>query len=181
MGYENERHWYVVQTVSGLEEIAKKNIELRVKSMHMEDVIFNVLVPTETKIEYKNGKQKERVEKTHPGYVFIEMIYTIDSWFMVRNTDKVTGFIGSSGKGAIPVPVQDDEMIPILKKCGIQISHNFAFNEGDEVTVTSGTFTGYTGTIDSINYEQETCKVLIDVFGRKTAVELAFNEVSEKK
>ena len=182
MGYEDERHWYVVQTYSGFETVAKKNIELRVKSMHMEDYIFNVLVPEVKQVEKnKKGETKETIVKPYPGYVFIEMIATLEAWFMVRNTEKVTGFIGSSGGGTKPVPMQDDEIIPILKLCGIQITHDFPFNEGDEVTVASGTFMGYIGVIDAIDYEKEMVRVLINVFGRQTAVELSFNEVKAKQ
>lgn len=182
MGYEEERRWYVVQTYSGLESIAKTNIELRTKSLGMEDRIFNVLVPEVKEIQ-KNakGEEKEVLVKPYPGYLFIEMICTLEAWFMVRNTEKVTGFIGSSGGGALPVPMQDDEIIPILKMCGMTVERKFKFEEGELVTITNGSFTGYEGKIASIDYERETVKVLIDVFGRPTGIDLSVDEITKKK
>ena len=182
MGYEEERHWYVVQTYSGLENIAKTNIELRTKSLGMEDRIFNVLVPVVKKVQ-KNakGEEKEVLEKPYPGYLFIEMICTLEAWFMVRNTEKVTGFIGSSGGGALPVPMQDDEIIPILKMCGMTVERKFNFEVGETVIIARGSFAGQEGEISSIDYEREVVKVFIDAFGRKTGVELGVDEITKKK
>lgn len=182
MSYNEERHWYVVQTYSGLESIAKTNIELRIKSFNMEDLIFNVLVPERKEIrENAKGEKKEVIVKPFPGYLFIEMICTDESWFMVRNTEKVTGFIGSSGHGALPVPMQDEEIIPILKMCGMTIEKSCPYDEGDEVTITAGTFAGHDGKVGSIDYEKGIVKVFIDVFGRQTGIELQFNEVAKRK
>lgn len=123
----NERAWYVVQTYSGCENAAKKNIERRIESMDMSDLIFRVLVPEIVQTERKkNGELKEVLVKPYPGYVFIDMIVTDESWFMVRNTPMVTGFLGSSGGGAKPVPLTDEEIIPILKMCGISTGKEFA-------------------------------------------------------
>lgn len=175
----NDRAWYVVQTYSGLESAAKRNIERRIESMDMKDCIFNVLVPEQTVLEKKkNGETKEVIVKPYPGYVFIDMIVTDDSWFMVRNTPMVTGFLGSSGGGAKPVPLSDEEMQPILKMCGITTEKLFAGSVGDKVKIINGTFTGQEGVIDAIDTQRGVIKVLIYAFGRATPAELLFNEVT---
>lgn len=174
----NERAWYVVQTYSGCESAAKNNIERRIESMDMSDKIFRVLVPEEKVIERKkNGELKETLVKPFPGYVFIDMIVTDESWFMVRNTPMVTGFLGSSGGGAKPVPMNDEEIVPILKMCGITRENKFKGNIGDRVKVISGPFAHQEGVIDSIDEEKETIQVLIYAFGRATPTDLTFNEV----
>lgn len=174
----NERAWYVVQTYSGCESAAKNNIERRIESMDMSDKIFRVLVPEEKVIERKkNGELKETLVKPFPGYVFIDMIVTDESWFMVRNTPMVTGFLGSSGGGAKPVPMNDEEIVPILKMCGITRENKFKGNVGDRVKVISGPFAHQEGVIDSIDEEKETIQVLIYAFGRATPTDLTFNEV----
>ena len=175
----NERAWYVVQTYSGMENAAKRNLLNRVESMGMTDCVFNVLVPETKDFEKKkNGELKEIIVKPYPGYVFIDMIVTDESWFMVRNTPMVTGFLGSSGGGAKPVPLQDDEIIPILKMCGISTQKTFAGKPGDLVRINAGTFSGQEGVIDSIDTQKEIVKVLINVFGRQTVAELEYNEVT---
>ena len=175
----NERAWYVVQTYSGMENAAKRNLLNRVESMGMTDCVFNVLVPETKDFEKKkNGELKEVIVKPYPGYVFIDMIVTDESWFMVRNTPMVTGFLGSSGGGAKPVPLQDDEIIPILKMCGISTQKTFAGKPGDSVRINAGTFSGQEGVIDSIDTQKEIVKVLINVFGRQTVAELEYNEVT---
>ncbi|HKM29568.1 MAG TPA: transcription termination/antitermination protein NusG [Bacilli bacterium] len=174
-----ERAWYIVQTYSGLENAAKKNLERRVESMGMEDLVFTVLVPEEKTFEKKkNGELKEVLVKPFPGYVFIDMIVTDESWFMVRNTPMVTGFLGSSGGGAKPVPLPDEEMTPIFKICGITKEKTFNGDVGDKVRIGTGTFTGQEGLIDSIDFQKGTLTVLIYAFGRSTPTELNFNEVS---
>lgn len=175
----NERAWYVIQTYSGFENAAKKNIELRIESMGMSDLIFNVLVPEEKVFEKKkNGDLKEVLVKPFPGYVFIDMIVTDESWFMIRNTPMVTGFLGSSGGGAKPVPLPEEEMIPILKMVGIPTGKRFEGNVGDKVRIIAGTFNGQEGIIDSIDSEKGTVTVLISAFGRATPAELQFDEVA---
>ena len=173
-----ERSWYVVATYAGMESAAKRNIERRIESMGMGDLIFNVLVPEVVRLEKKkNGEFKEVIEKPYSGYLFIDMIVTDESWFMVRNTPMVAGFIGSSGGGAKPVPLQDDEIAPILKMCGISTKKTFEGKVGQVVKINAGTFTGQQGIIDSIDEEKEIVKVLISAFGRQTIAELGFNEV----
>lgn len=175
-----ERAWYSVQTYSGMEKVVKKNIERRIESMNMQDFIFNVLVPEEVRYEKKkNGELKEIYEKPFAGYVFIDMIVTDETWFMVRNTPMVTGFLGSSGGGAKPVPIPDEEMLPILKMCGAITEKPFECEVGDKVKIVAGAFAGQFGTIDMIDTEKSIVHVLVDFFGRPTPAELQFDEVEK--
>lgn len=178
MAYENERSWYVIQSYSGMENAAKTNLERRIKSMNMENYIFRVLIPETIRTERKkNGELKEIVEKQFPGYIFVDMIVTDESWFIVRNTPMVTGFLGSSGGGAKPVPLTNDEIIPILKECGISIEVEINFKVGDTVTIISGNFMGQTAVVEKIDMETQTAIVLVDLFGRQTANEVRFDEI----
>ena len=177
-----ERAWYIIQTYSGMENAAIRNIQRRIKSMNMEDYIFQLLVPEETHIEKKkNGDVKEVTTKIFPGYIFVDMIVTDDTWFMVRNTPMVTGFLGSSGGGAKPVPLLDEEIEPILKMCGMIKEQPFEGEIGDEVEIIAGPFEGYHGKIDSINKDKKVLSVLVDVFGRPAPTECAFDEVKLNK
>ena len=178
MDFENERAWYVVQSYSGCENAAKSYLERRIKSLNMEDYIFQVLIPETVRTEKKkNGELKEVVEKIYPGYIFVDMIVTDESWFIVRNTPMVTGFLGSSGGGAKPVPLSDEEIIPVLKQCGISIETNMKFKVGDEVQILNGNFAGQIGTIESINVDEQIVTVLVDFFGRQTPTEVSFDEI----
>ena len=147
----------------------------------MDNLIFDVLVPEVHEMEKnKKGELKDVVKKPYPGYVFIDMIYTPESWFMVRNTPMVTGFLGSSGGGSKPVPLLDEEIIPILQKCGIKQTEPFECKVGDTVRIVSGTFANQTGKIDAIDMEKRQVKVLIDFFGRPTPADLDFAEVKKE-
>ena len=180
--YENERAWYVVQSYSGMEQAAKRNLERRIESMNMKDYIFRVLIPETIRYEKKkNGEMKEVVEKVYPGYIFVDMIVTDESWFVVRNTPMVTGFLGSSGGGAKPVPLLNDEIIPILKQCGITLEIEAEFKVGDVVDVISGTFVGQEATVEEIDIENQTVVVLVDFFGRSTPNTLRFDQIKVKK
>lgn len=179
---KSERAWYVVQTYSGLESAAKRNLENRIESMNMQEYFFKVLVPEEKSYERKkNGEMKEVVTKPFPGYVFIDMIVTDETWFMVRNTPMVTGFLGSSGGGAKPVPLPEEEMAPILKLAGMAPERRFEFQVGEEVQIISGAFAGQTGKVDEIDMQKGTVRVLVDFFGRSTPAELDFMEVKPLK
>lgn len=174
----DERAWYVVQTSPGFESAAKRNLERRIESMKMSDKVFNVLVPEQVEIEKtKKGELKEVLVKSYPGYVFIDMIVTDETWFMVRNTPSVTGFLGSSGGGAKPVPLAPEEIQPILKSCGISTAKTFTGKPGDKVKVMAGSFLGQEGTINSVDDQKNIVKVLIDVFGGQATLELNYNEV----
>lgn len=175
-----ERRWYVVQTYSGYENSVKLNLERRIESMQMEDKIFQVMIPEEIHQERKkDGELKEKVVKVFPGYVFVEMIVTDDSWFVVRNTPGVTGFLGSSGGGTKPVPLPPDEILPILKKQGLVEVPKFDIELGEKVRVATGPFRDQIGTVDSIDVEKQEITVLVDMFGRQTPVELAFDDIQK--
>lgn len=178
MSIENERAWYIVQSYSGFENAVKSNLERRIKSLNMENYIFRVLIPETIRQERKkNGELKEIVEKQFPGYIFVDMIVTEESWFVVRNTPMVTGFLGSSGGGAKPVPLPIFEMLPILKSCGITVENPTNFKVGDSVQILSGTFSGQTGTVEKIDANTSQVRVLVDFFGRQTPHDLHFSEV----
>lgn len=179
---DNERAWYIVQSYAGMEYAAKRNLERRIVSMNMQDYIFNVLIPEEVHLEKKaNGETKEVIENPFPGYIFIDMIVTDESWFVVRNTPMVTGFLGSSGNRAKPVPVPNYEMIPILKQCGVTITVDVKFKVGEKVRVLSETFLDQEAVVEKIDMENQIVTVLIDMFGRQTPNELRFDEVEPIK
>lgn len=173
-----EKRWYVVQTYSGLENSVKMNLENRIESMQMEDLIFQVVIPEEVRLEKKaDGSMKEKLVKLYPGYVFIELIVTDDSWFVVRNTPGVTGFLGSSGGGTKPIPLPPEEINPILKKAGLIQTPKLNVNVGDKVRVISGPFANQIGVVDTIDQEKAEVTVLVEMFGRQTPAELGFDEI----
>lgn len=171
---EGKKFWYIVQTYSGLENSVRDNLVQRITSMNMENLIFQVFIPEETVVEKKaDGTTKEKVNKIFPGYVFIEMIDTNESWFVVRNTPGVTGFLGSSGKQARPIPVPEDEMIPILKRCGLYVPVKINLEIGERVTVTEGLYKGQIATVEAINEETQVITVAVEFFGgRELSVEV---------
>ncbi len=175
-----EKAWYVVHTYSGYENKVKTNLEKRVESMGMEDKIFRVLVPTEEEVETKDGKKRTVTKKVFPGYVLVEMVMTDDSWYVVRNTPGVTGFVGSTGAGSKPTALRPDEADTILKQMGIEIPKvkvDFALR--DMVRVKDGPFTNRTGEIIEIQPDRQKVRVLVDIFGRETPVELDFTQVQK--
>lgn len=175
-----ERRWYVCQTYSGYENSVKLNLERRIESMQMEELIFQVMIPEEIRTEKKaDGTIKEKLVKIFPGYVFIEMIVTDDSWFVVRNTPGVTGFLGSSGGGTKPVPLPPEEITPILKQAGLIETPKFEVEVGEKVKVINGPFRDQIGEVDSIDFDHQVVTVLVDMFGRQTPVELAFDEIEK--
>ncbi len=173
-----EKRWYVVQTYSGLENSVKMNLERRIESMQMEDKIFQVIIPEEVRLEKKNdGSLKEKIVKLYPGYVFIEMIVTDNSWFVVRNTPGVTGFLGSSGGGTKPIPLPPQEIEPILKKAGVMEAPSIDVSVGQKVRVVSGPFVNQTGVVDAVDYEKGEVRVLVEMFGRSTPADLKFDQI----
>ncbi|HHU61068.1 MAG: transcription termination/antitermination protein NusG [Bacillota bacterium] len=167
--------WYVVHTYSGYENKVKADLEKRVESMGMEDLIFQVLVPIEEVVEYKDGKRKVTPRKVFPGYVMVQMIVTDDSWYVVRNTPGVTGFVGS---GVKPIPLEEHEVEVILRDMGM-VKPKSNFTVGESVAVTSGPFQDFTGSITEINLDKGKLWVNISMFGRETPVELDFHQVSK--
>jgi len=172
-----ERRWYVVHTYSGYEEAVARNLKQRIEAFGMEDKIFNVLVPKEKKIKVKGGKREIVEEKIYPGYVFVEMIVTDDSWYVVRNTPNVTGFIGS---GTTPIPVSDEEMKELLKRIEVkEPQYKIEFKVGDLVKVIDGPFKDLDGKIAEIDEERGRVKVMINLFGRDTPVELDYLQIKK--
>ena len=171
-----EKEWYVVNTYSGHESKVKEKLEMRIQSMGMENYIFRVIVPETKEIEIKDGKQKEKVKKMFPGYVLVEMIMTDEAWFVVRNTPGVTGFLGSSGKGAKPFPLYKHEIENILKTMGMSIKE-VDFKEGDRVKIVDGPFKLMNGKVIEIDKENNQAKVSIDLFGQETTVEVELVQI----
>lgn len=171
------RRWYVLHTYSGYEENVSRNLKQRIESMDMEDKIFDVLIPTETKIKIKNGKRKTVKEKIFPGYVLVAMIVTDASWYVVRNTPNVTGFVGS---GTTPTPVSESEIKALMQRMG-QEDPEFKIDMavGETVKITDGPFKDYEGKISEIDEARGKAKVLVSMFGRETPVELDFLQIKK--
>lgn len=172
-----EKEWYVIHTYSGYENKVKSNLEKRLESLNMQEKIFRVLVPMEEVVETKDGKQKLSKKKVFPGYVLVEMVMDEDSWYVVRNTAGVTGFVGS---GAKPIPLHDSEAKAILKKMGVEEARpHILFEEAESVRINSGLFENFVGVIQDINIEKQKVKVLVSMFGRETPVELEFSQIEK--
>ncbi len=175
-----DKLWYVITTYVGHEANVKEKLEARTESMGMENNIFRVIIPETVEVEIKDGVKKEKKKKMFPGYVFVEMIMSDEAWYAVRNTPGVTGFIGSSGKGAKPTPVPPQEIDRILVNMGIsRVDIESELKVGDKVNVIDGPFKGMAGTIDTIDTENNRLMVLIDLFGQETPVEVELFQVSK--
>jgi len=169
--------WYVVHTYSGYENKVKANLEKRIESMNMEDKIFRILVPMEDEVEIKDGKRKVTKKKVFPGYVLVEMIMSDDSWYVVRNTPGVTGFVGSGTK---PIPLSEEEAQAIMRQMGIEeAAPKVDFSPGEQVRVIGGPFENFSGEIEEIYADKGKLKVSISMFGRETPVELEFSQVEK--
>jgi len=172
-----EKNWFVIHTYSGYENKVKANLEKRVESMNVGDNIFSVLVPMEDEVEVKDGKRKITKKKVFPGYVLVEMILTDDSWYVVRNTPGVTGFVGT---GAKPIPLLESEVRSILKHMGIETAKpKMLYDLGESVRVTSGPFQNFIGMVEEIHPDKGKLKVLVAMFGRETPIELDFSQVQK--
>jgi transcriptional antiterminator NusG len=172
-----DKNWYVIHTYSGYENKVKANLERRVESMGMEDKIFRILVPTEEELEIRDGKRKLTKKKIFPGYVIVEMILTDDSWYVVRNTPGVTGFVGTGSK---PIPLQEKEAKLILHQMGIDEPRTkIDFEVGETIKVIRGPFENFSGIIEDINPEKGKIKVMVSMFGRETPVELDYHQVEK--
>jgi transcriptional antiterminator NusG len=175
---EKDRNWYTIQTYSGYENAVVRNLRQRIESLGLEDKIFNVMVPTERIIKIKNGKRVEEDVKIYPGYVLVDMIVTEDTWFAVRNTPRVTGFVGS---GTIPVPVTESELVEIFSRMkGDNIVHTLDVAVNDYVNIVDGPFKDLDGKVAEIDQERGKLRVLVSMFGRETPVELDFLQVKKK-
>ena len=168
-----EPRWYVVHTYSGYENKVKTDLEKTVKNRELEDYFFEIVVPMEEQIEIKNGKKKTNLKKVFPGYVLVKMIVTEATWYIVRNTRGVTGFVGS---GTDPIPLTEAE----IRQMGFEVQNvNVDYSVGDSISITGGSFDGFVGTVQEINKEKKKVKVLVSMFGRETPIEVDFSQVTK--
>ena len=171
------KRWYAIHTYSGYEENVNDNLKQRIESLGMEDKIFNILIPTEKKIKIRNGKRHIVTERIFPGYVLVEMIVTDDSWYVVRNTPNVTGFIGT---GTIPTPLSEDEIKSLQKRMGVEEpKYKIDVEEGTPVKIVDGPFKDFEGKVSAIDEARGKIKVLVSMFGRETPVEMDFLQVKK--
>lgn len=181
------RRWYVATTYAGFENSVKQDLERRMESMNMKDLIHQVLVPEEiVEVVDKKGKKKQKVNKMFPGYVFVEMEVANEmdmdekAWFVVRNTPKVTGFLGSSGGGTKPVPISSKEMDDVLRKLGLVTEPKFELEIGAKAQIIEGSFNGFHGEISNVNEEKQVVTILVEMFGgRSTPMEFPFTSVKK--
>ncbi len=174
---DGERHWYAIHTYSGYENAVMRNLKQRIESLGVEDKIFNVLVPIEKKIKIKGAKRVEVEEKIYPGYVLVDMVVDDNSWYVVRNTPRVTGFVGA---GTTPVPLAQKEIDFLFSRMqNGQIEHDISVEVGEMVTVTDGPFKDFEGKVSEMDKGRGKLKVLVNMFGRETPVELDFLQVKK--
>lgn len=172
-----ERHWYAIHTYSGYENAVARNLKQRIDSLGMENLIFDVVVPTEKKIRVKGGKRVTEEERTFPGYVLVDMIVNDESWYIVRNTPRVTGFVGS---GTQPVPLSEAEYNAIMKMMSDEtVKHKVDLSVDDIVTIVDGPFKELEGKVGDVDESSGKVKVLVNMFGRETPVELDFLQVKK--
>lgn len=176
---QGERAWFAIHTYAGYENAVARNLKQRIDSLGMQDKIFNVIVPMEKKIKIKAGKRVEVEEKVYPGYVLVDMIVTDDSWYVVRNTPRVTGFVGA---GVNPVPLNKDEVAGLFKAMGDDTGsakHAIDLMQGDLVTIADGPFKELEGKVSEVDQDRGKVRVLVSMFGRETPVELDFLQVKK--
>ena len=177
---ELKKEWYVVNTYAGQENRVKENLERRVKTMGLEDSLFQIVVAEEKEIEYKNGKPVEKTKNLFSGYVLVQMIMTDEAWYVVRNTPGVTGFIGSSGKGAKPFPVSQEEIDSVLRRLGRQdMSVEVDFEVGDTVEILNGAFKNSEGTVEKMDDDKKEATVLLILFGRETPTDIPYMDLKK--
>ncbi len=174
---QGARNWYAIHTYAGYENVVLRNLKQRIDSLAMHDKIFNVIVPVEKKIKIRAGKRVEVEEKIYPGYVLVDMIVTDDSWYVVRNTPRVTGFVGA---GVNPVPLRTDEVEYLFKKMDAGTAkHKIDLGLGESILIVDGPFKDLEGKINFVDEERGKVKVLVSMFGRETPVELDFLQVKK--
>lgn len=171
------RNWYAIHTYSGYENAVVRNLKQRIESLGMENLIFNVLVPKEKKVKVRGGKRVEYEDKIYPGYVLVDMIVTDASWYVVRNTPRVTGFVGS---GVNPIPLDQKEIDELFRRMGSETTkHAIELDIGETVRITDGPFKDFEGKVSEKDEDRGKVKVLVSMFGRETPVELDFLQVSK--
>src|SRR5574343_799730 len=173
---QGKRNLYAIHTYAGYENVVLRNLRQRIDSLGMHDKIFNVIVPVEKKIKIKSGKRVEVEERIYPGYVLVDMIVTDDSWYVVRNTPRVTGFVGS---GTVPVPVTEEEINFLFSRMegAEKAKHTILVTPGEVVTITDGPFKDFEGRVAEVDHDRGKVKVMVSMFGRETSVELDFVQV----
>ena len=177
---ELKKEWYVVNTYAGQENRVKENLQRRVNTMGLEDSLFQIVVAEEKEIEYKNGKPVEKVHNLFSGYVLVQMIMTDEAWYVVRNTPGVTGFIGSSGKGAKPFPVSQEEIDAVLRRLGkSDVNVQVDFQVGDTVRILGGAFENSEGVVQAMDDEKKEATVLLILFGRETPTDIAYIDLKK--
>ena len=173
-----KKEWYVVNTVSGYEYKVKEKLEMMINSMELHNNIYRVIVPEQKEIEVKNGVRKEKVKKMFPGYVLVEMVMSDEAWYIVRNTQGVTGFIGSSGKGAKPIPLLPQEVDKILGSMGMsRIDVSKELETGKKVRILNGPFQNMEGKVDTVDLKTQKVNVSVDLFGQETKVEVDMQDI----
>jgi transcriptional antiterminator NusG len=174
-----ERRWYIVHTYSGFEERVKETLRQRAEALAMGDAFGDIRIPTETVVEYKNGKKREVQRKFFPGYILIEMEMSDPAWHVVRNTPKVTGFVGTGKK---PTPLSQEEVDQILEQVTSaqeKPKPKYVFDRGEPIKIIDGPFNNFTGVVEDVNLDRNTLKVMVTIFGRQTPVELDFSQVQK--
>jgi len=178
---EEKKEWYVVNTYAGHENRVKDNLEKRIESMNLQDYLFKIIVAEEVEIDYdKKGKKVEKTRNLFPGYLFVQMIMTDEAWYVVRNTPGVTGFIGSSGGGAKPIPVSAEEIETVLRRVGQSEAKIVVdFQVGDRVRILNGPFANVEGIVDAMDDSAESATVLAIMFGRETPTEIGYGDLQK--
>lgn len=172
-----QRNWYAIHTYAGYENAVARNLKQRIESLDMGNKIFSVIVPTEKKVKVKGGKRVTVEEKIYPGYVLVEMVVTDDSWYVVRNTPRVTGFVGS---GVVPVPLDKAEVDSLFSRMGADnVKHKIDFVIGEAIQITDGPFKDFEGKVSEVDDDRGKVKVLVSLFGRETPVEIDFLQVKK--
>ena len=174
---DGQRHWYAIHTYAGYENAVVRNLKQRIESLNMQDKIFDVVVPTKTVVKVKRGKRVEEDERVYPGYVIVEMIVDDESWYVVRNTPRVTGFVGT---GVHPMPLEPGEVKELFSAMNAEnVEHTIDLKEGDAVNIIDGPFKEFEGIVNGVDKDRGKVKVLVSMFGRETPVELDFLQVNK--
>lgn len=180
MANEQEKEWYIVQTFSNYENKAKLALEQRIAASDRPEAFEEIYIPTETVVEVKNGKRRERTKKFYKGYIFVKMLLDDDTWHIVKDTPKVVGFVGGSQRRPMPVPESEVKGIEEkIEEGTLRAEPTYAFQQGDKVRIIEGNFADFTGTVEEVNEEKEKLKVFVEIFGRPTSVEFDFDQVEE--
>ncbi len=177
---EQQKKWYIVQTFSNYENKAKQALEQRIAASDHSEAFEEIYIPTETVVEVKNGKRRERTKKFYKGYIFVKMMLDDETWHIVKDTPKVVGFVGGTQRRPMPVPESEVKGIEEkIEEGTLRTEPTYSFSQGDKVRIIEGNFADFTGTVEEVNEEKEKLKVFVEIFGRPTSVEFDFDQVEE--